>query len=231
MPKCPVALDIETVGQDWKSLSPKVRAYLTERVKSTAKRKQVPKRLGLHPATGRIITIAMWDTEADQGHVLLEGRSREWHDMDTDIKAFCGSEKRLLNEFWRFVKDKASTIITFNGRGFDAPYLMLRSAILGIEPTRNLVPYRYSFQEHCDLMEVLSFWNARFGEGTLDFWCRQFGIQSPKGKFDGSEIDAEYRKGKLEKIARYCVGDARATARLYLRLTPIIRLVGRDAKS
>ncbi len=75
-------------------------------------------------------------------------------------------------------------------------------------------------------MEVLSFWNARSCEGTLDFWCRQFGIESPKGGFDGSDVGAAYRDGRLGEIARYCVGDARATARLDLRLIPLISVCG-----
>jgi DNA polymerase elongation subunit (family B) len=231
MSRCPIALDIETIGQDWNSLCPEVQTYLTENVKSEAKREEVPKRLGLHPATGKIITIGMWDIESDGGYVLFEGRSSGWRGFDTSVKAFCGSEEQMLREFWNFLEDRATTVVTFNGRGFDAPYLMIRSAILGIEPTRNLVPYRYSFREHCDLMEVLSFWNARNGGGTLDFWCRQFGIQSPKAGFDGSEIDAVYREGRREEIARYCVGDTHATAQLYIRLMSIIRLLERDTRS
>jgi 3'-5' exonuclease len=78
-------------------------------------------------------------------------------------------------------------------------------------------------------MEVLSFWNARHGEGNLDFWCRQFGITSPKTGLDGSAVESAYKEGRLEDIARYCIEDTRATAQLYLRLMHIIRLAERDA--
>lgn len=38
MPKRPVALDIETIGQDWDSLAPSVRTYLLERAKTEGSR-------------------------------------------------------------------------------------------------------------------------------------------------------------------------------------------------
>ncbi len=108
---------------------------------------------------------------------------------------------------------------------------MLRSAILGVDPSRNLVPYRYSFREHCDLAEVLSFWNARQANGTLDFWCCQFGIASPKSETHGSDVAELYKAGRLEDIGRYCLGDARATGQLYLRLKPMIKLLERDTRA
>ncbi len=55
MPRLPLALDIETVGQDWESLSQEVQAYLLDRAKSDAKREEVPTRLALHPGTGRVV--------------------------------------------------------------------------------------------------------------------------------------------------------------------------------
>jgi DNA polymerase elongation subunit (family B) len=225
----PVALDIETIGQDWDSLAPSVQTYLLDRAKSEAKREGVPEKLGLHPGTGRIVAIAMWYPEEDRGNVLLEGNAASWSILEANVKIFRGQEKDLLSEFWGLVKENCRPIITFHGRFFDAPYLMLRSAILGVEPSRNLMPYRYSFEEHCDLAEVLSFWNGRV-DGTLDFWCCQFGISSPKTETHGSDVAQLYKGGKLEDIGRYCLGDAKATGQLYLRLKPTIRLLERDTR-
>ncbi|HKV45166.1 MAG TPA: ribonuclease H-like domain-containing protein [bacterium] len=228
MPKSPMAIDIETVGQDWCTLAPEVQAYLLDTAKGETQREEVPEKLGLHPGTGHIVAIGLWHPDEDRGAILLEGGAQDWDDFPPQAKIFRDREDALLREFWRIVGDAATTIVTFYGRSFDAPYLMLRSAILGVVPSRNLLPYRYSFQEHCDLAEVLSFRNSRRPAGNLDFWCRQFGIESPKAEMRGRNVATLYGEGKLEEIARYCLGDARATARLYLRLRPIIRLVDQE---
>jgi 3'-5' exonuclease len=232
MERLPLALDIETIGQDWESLCPEVQAYLLDRAKTEEKRNEVPNRLGLHPGTGRVITIALWCPDNDRGRVFVEGACTGWGELDAKVKIFRGSETDLLTEFWALVARYAATLITYHGRLFDGRYLMIRSAILGVEPTRNLLPYRYSFKEHCDLAEVLSFWDPRHvTDGNLDFWCRQFGISSPKAEVSGADVARLYASGNLEEIARYCLGDARATAQLYLRLKPIINLFHRERRA
>ncbi len=230
MAKSSVALDIETVGQDWTTLAAEVQNYLLERARSDEQREEVPNRLGLHPGTGRVVAIGLWFPEEDRGLVLVEGDAPGWSDWGANARIFRGDEGAILREFWKVINDSCGTVVTFHGRPFDAPYLMLRSAILAVDPTRNLVPYRYGFQEHCDLADVLSFWNARRIVGNLDFWCRQFAIESPKTVIQGTDVATLYKERRLEDIARYCLGDARATAQLYVRLKPIIKLLDSSAK-
>jgi hypothetical protein len=65
---------------------------------------------------------------------------------------------------------------------------------------------------------VLSFmgtWRERY---SLDFWCRRFDVESPKGSIDGSQIARAYREGRIEEIGEYCLRDVRATASLYARI-------------
>ncbi|HEY8449868.1 MAG TPA: ribonuclease H-like domain-containing protein [Bacillota bacterium] len=225
----PLVVDIETVGMNWDDLDPAVQRYLLERARNEEERQAVPERLGLHPATGRIVAIGLWRPDQDRGGVLVEGPADHeagWQPFEDGALIFRGPEERLLREFWRYVSEGAGTIVTFNGRFFDGPYLMLRSAMLGIAPTRNLVPYRYSFREHCDLAEVLTFHRLRPLE-SFDFWCRQFGIASPKDELAGAGVAAAYAEGNLDRIARYCLRDVRATAELYRRLQPLIELMDR----
>ncbi len=80
MAKPPVALDIETVGQDWTSLAAEVQNYLLERARSDEQREQVPERLGLHPGTGRIVAIGLWYPDENRGLVLAEGDAPGWSD-------------------------------------------------------------------------------------------------------------------------------------------------------
>ena len=96
---------------------------------------------------------------------------------------------------------------------------MLRSAMLGVAPSRNLAGYRYAVNPHCDLAEVLTFQGAVRRMFSLDYWCRRFGITSPKEEgLDGSRVQEVYEAGGLDQIVEYCVRDVQATAELYRQL-------------
>lgn len=244
MARAPLAFDIETVGVEWESLDEEVQDILLRRARTDEEREEVPQRLGLNPGTGRIVAIGMWRPGDNRGGVLVVGPSQGWTNFDEfdgfdrsresgefggsdgagNAKIFRGSEREILEEFWRFVGANASTLITYNGRRFDGPYLHIRSAMLGVAPSRNLVPYRYSFKDHCDLAEVLSFYGARQMD-SLAFWCHQFGIESPKGEMDGSDVAEMFAAGNVDAIARYCLKDAIATAELYQKLESLIRVM------
>ena len=90
--------------------------------------------------------------------------------------------------------------------------------MLGIAPSRQLVGNRYNLSEHVDLMDLLSFHGAVRDRFNLEYWCRRFGVQSPKAILDGSQVDRFYREGKIDTIADYCLRDCRATAELYQKL-------------
>jgi predicted PolB exonuclease-like 3'-5' exonuclease len=127
-----------------------------------------------------------------------------------------GTEEEIINGFWKTVSHY-SQFITFNGRTFDCPFLMLRSAILGIRPSRNLMPYRYSATEHCDLMEQLTYYGA-FRRFNLDFYCKGFGIKSPKAEgITGLDMGPLMSEGRYREIAEYCLRDVKATAELFHR--------------
>jgi len=91
----------------------------------------------------------------------------------------------MLTAFWD-VAEHYDAIVTFNGRGFDVPFLYLRSALLNVPISRkNWLGYRFQTEPHCDLAEQLTFYNVSGREGAgrrfnLDFYCKAFGIESPK---------------------------------------------------
>jgi predicted PolB exonuclease-like 3'-5' exonuclease len=99
---------------------------------------------------------------------------------------------------------------------------MIRSAQLGVRPSRQLVGYRYDLSDHCDLAEVLTFQGTVRENYKLDYWCRRFDIESPKGGIDGSQVSRFYRDGRIEDIGEYCLRDVRATAALYRKLRATI---------
>ena len=216
-----ITFDIEVAGFPWDDVDEITRGYLMGRAKDEREREALPDRMALYPGLGKIIAIGMWNVEADRGLMLLEGSEKEeaheWKRVaNSDV--FRGSEKDVLKKFWEIVGRKKPRLVSYNGRGYDGPMLMISSAQLGLQPSVNLLPYRYDMASHCDLMEVFNFQGASRTNYSLDFWCRRFDIESPKGSIDGSQVGRYYREGRIEDIGEYCLRDVRATAELYKKL-------------
>jgi len=213
-----ITFDIEVAGFPWDDVDEITRGYLMERARDEREREALPDRMALFPGLGKVIAIGMWNVEADRGMMLLEGDEEEgpqdWKRVaNSDV--YRGSEKQVLQKFWEIVGRKRPRLVSYNGRGYDGPILMIRSAQLGVRPSVNLLPYRYDMSSHCDLMEVFNFHGASRSNYSLDFWCRRFDVESPKGSIDGSQVGRYYREGRIEDIGEYCLRDVRATAELY----------------
>jgi predicted PolB exonuclease-like 3'-5' exonuclease len=139
-----------------------------------------------------------------------------------------GDEKFLLSKFWELAAFY-DEFVTFAGRTFDVPVLMLRSAMVGIRPSKNLMANRYvglqpSNARHIDLKDQFTFYGAKYERLGLHFWCGAFGIPSPKiGGVTGDEVTPLFRRGEYEKIARYCLGDTIATAALFRKWEQFLR--------
>ena len=133
----------------------------------------------------------------------------------------CADETELLAQFWDVAK-KYDSVVTFNGRGFDVPFIYLRSALLNVPITKkNWLGYRYAVEPHCDLAEQFTFYSVG-GQGgaarrfNLDFYCKAFGIESPKSAgVTGNDVTTMMAEGKFREIAEYCLRDVRATVELY----------------
>lgn len=226
-----IAFDMETVGFEWDRLDEPTRKYLLDRAARKSAREGLPEEgvdgmahsgLSLAPGTGKIIVIALWNIESGQGALLYEGDTGWAETGDGATRIFRGNETRMLQEFWQLM-DRYGRVVTYNGRNFDLPFAYIRSALHGIRPSRNLLGNRFSIAEHCDLSEVLTFFGAAQERFSLDYWCRRFGIASPKADgIDGSQVGDFYRAGRLHEIAKYCLRDAEATGTLYRKLEPTL---------
>lgn len=221
-----LVIDIETVGLPWEEHDPYVREYLIKGM-SEAEAEEEKRRGALSPFTGRIVCIGIMNVDSGRSCALYEipGQEELITRKEDDRTFISGSEKQILEKFWDFMRAE-DRFISFNGRQFDGPFLMIRSAILGVTPTRDLVGKRYQFHPNCDLREVLNFQgtiNPRQMRFNLDLACKAFGITSSKSDgMDGRSVEIQYRAGKYEDIATYCLEDVRATAELYLKLAPAI---------
>ncbi|MCU0612325.1 MAG: ribonuclease H-like domain-containing protein [Candidatus Eisenbacteria bacterium] len=212
-----VVIDIETVPIDWGSLDADEQAYLLQNAQTDEEQAKVRDQMALFPLSGRVIAIGMLNPDTGKSVVLAEGLPGEgaaWA-HEEGVEFWTGNESEVLERFWEVVK-RYTQIVTFNGRSFDGPYLMLRSLVLGVAASRNLVPNRYRISDHLDLLDVLTLYGS-VRRYSLDFFCRRLGIGSPKSEMRGKDVADAYRAGKMEEIARYCLEDVRATARLLRR--------------
>lgn len=128
-------------------------------------------------------------------------------------------ERHLLGEFSRFVGRSRPVLVTYNGRSFDLPVIVMRSlchavALPWYYRDRD-VRYRYSAEGHLDLCD----WLAEHGAaraGKLDAIARLIGLPGKLG-IDGSQVEGLYRAGQLAAIQSYCLADVAQTALLFLR--------------
>lgn len=212
-----IIFDIETIPVDFDSLDEAQKQYLLKFSETEEDEEKVKEQMALWAPTNRIVAIGMLSVEKEKGAVYFQSENKNIPDFEEqNIKYSCGNEKEILEKFWKAISF-ANKFVTFNGRGFDCPVLMLRSAMLQAKPSKNLMPYRYSNDVHVDLLEQLTFYNS-VRKFNLDFYCKAFGIASPKSSgVTGHDVKPLFEQGKYEKIARYCAGDLWATRELYMR--------------
>ncbi len=209
-------LDIETSGADFESLDTAVQDYLLRWTETPDDIEKVKQSLSFYPHTAEIIALGMLNPDSNNGRVYFQSPSRKVESFEENGIIFeSASEYEILSAFWNTVKSY-DKLITFNGRGFDCPFIIIRSAIHKLKPTKELLPNRYS-DAHIDLFDHLSFYGATKRRFSLDIWCRTFNIKSPKSEgITGYEIKDLFKSGKYEDIARYCGGDLKATKELLL---------------
>lgn len=215
--------DIETIGADFDSLDDKSKEFLLEYAESPEEEQNIKEGLGFSPLTGEIAAIGILNPDTDKGAVYFNDPSGKLErKTEKDIQYTpLGSEKEILKEFWETAQ-LYDQFVTFNGRGFDCPFLIVRSAIHKIRPTKNLMPNRYESGDygkiitHVDLFDRLTFFGSVRRKGNLHMWCNAFGIDSPKAKgITGDDVGQLFKDKKYLDIARYCTGDLWATKSLF----------------
>ncbi len=225
MPK-KIVLDIETIGKDFDSFDEMSKEYLLKFAETEEEIKTVKEGLSFSPVTGEIVAIGMLNPESNKGAVYYQSPEIIQEPVEENgIEYIADTEAGILSRFWE-AASHYSQIITFNGRGFDAPYILIRSAIHKIRPTKDIMPNRYNLS-HADLIDLLTFYGAVRKKFSLHMWCNAFGIKSPKEEgVTGHDVPDLFRDKQFLTIAKYCVGDLYATADLfeywekYVRFTP-----------
>ncbi|MGD0251346.1 MAG: 3'-5' exonuclease [Verrucomicrobiota bacterium] len=222
--------DIETSALPLENFDEAQQEYLFREAEKIAdeparetKRAELKQFMSLWPFTSQVVCIAMLNAETQRGQTLFISEDFEEDTSEAGPVEFvpCADETELLTAFWDVAKHYDS-VVTFNGRGFDVPFTYLRSALLNVPISKkNWLGYRYATEPHCDLAEQLTFYSVSGRDGAarrfnLDFYCKAFGIESPKSHgVTGMDVSTLMAEGKFREIAEYCLRDVRATVELY----------------
>ncbi len=225
-----LVFDIETSGLPSDNFDEAQLEYLfrdaerlPDEVARTKRHEEIQQQFNLWPFTARVVCIGMLNADTGRGKVLFIAEDYSPPEGESGPVEFvpCVDEQELLAAFWDVARHYDS-IVTFNGRGFDVPFLYLRSAILNIPISRkDWLGYRFQTDPHCDLAEQLTFYNVSGRDGAarrfnLDFYCKAFGIESPKTHgVTGRDVNSLMAEKAFREIAEYCLRDVRATVQLF----------------
>jgi len=225
-----LVFDIETSAVPLESFDESAQEYLMRpannlptKAEQEVKREELVRMMNLWPFTAQAVCVAMINAETLRGQVNFIA-----DDFESNTRAASGvefmpvmDEAELLAHFWAVARHY-DRVVTFNGRQFDVPFLYLRSAQLNVPITKkNWLGYRFATEPHCDLAEQLTFYNVSGRDGAarrfnLDFYCRVFGIESPKSHgVTGMDMNQLMDEGRYREIAEYCVRDVFATVKLF----------------
>jgi len=226
-----LVFDIETVGLPLAAFDQTQQEYLLRGAETGEARDQKIREFNLTPFTARVGCIGMLNVDTGKGRALYLADETSEETIDGISYVALTDEHELLTQFWEVIGATKETpsremvydkFVTFNGRGFDCPFVMLRSAQLGIRPTRNLMAGgKFAGRKaHIDLMDELTFMAYGNSGATrrfnLDFYCKAFDIASPKGEaITGRNINEVFAEKRYREIAEYCIRDVRATSALY----------------
>ena len=139
------------------------------------------------------------------------------------------NEKEKIAEFLKFINSHNPRLVSFNGRGFDLPMIMVRAMKYNLDAnsyfeTSDQITNkskwenyrsRYDGRFHLDLLDHISDFRAVSGL-KLDYLCTALGLP---GKYDvsGDQVLDLYYDAKQEKIDEYCESDTLNTYWLFLK--------------
>ena len=151
----------------------------------------------IHPMLGWICCIS-----AVSGTTTDTNTPRSWTAENPD------EEGTLLTHFWSDVAGFNNVVwVTFNGKRFDAPWLLCRSSHYRLSPSRtdllNTYPFRH--RPHADLATI---WPQSC---SLDDLCDHLSIPSPKGSMSGALVADAVASGAIDEVELYCSRDVLAT--------------------
>ncbi len=236
MSRTHIIFDLETAALPYDGFDETQREYLVRGAQTDEEKRKKIEEMALSPLTSQIVCVGLIIISENEDcelrdefrgafvtdNSLPDGEFQQINSTDNSTKIYRCNERSAIMRFWGALdKYKNAHLISFNGRNFDSPFIMLRSALLRLHPSRNLMEgTRYNYKYHTDLIDELTFYErSSYGpmkRYNFDFYTKAFGITSPKsGGVDGSKVGELYANGQLTEIAEYCLRDVQATWELY----------------
>lgn len=228
-------VDIETRALEYTDLSDEDKSVYNS-LQTEDEKEQWMKNLALNPFTSSLVCISIKkcrDLTHEKGWVLINSEEKIESSSDT-YKFLCYDEKKLFEKFWEFFSkiDYPYKFITFRGRDFDFPYIMLRSAYLGVPNYTNLMSGSdWNMNSyHIDLAKELTFFkysnSGAIKLRSLDYYCKRFLNKTSKTeKVSGSLVTDLFKEGKIKEICEYAsygvrdgTGDTDITFELFVKL-------------
>lgn len=140
----------------------------------------------------------------------------------------------MVSRFWNGVGYyRNSTLVDFNGRGFDLPLLSLAAFRFGISCPRYFADadrfgFRYRFTaKHIDLLEWITEYGAFGLKGGLNLLAKMLG-KPGKMETKGDQVATLHAKGKIREINDYCLHDVLDTYFVFLRTRVLMGTVSLD---
>jgi len=216
-----LALDIETTTNPEavaRLPEPTAKRNLKDPAKIAAdiadKRAAQTENAALDALTGRICCVGMFGDAGDgqeTGTIVMP-------DALTDE-----AERGAICTIMQVLGGDNTRIVTWNGIGFDLPFIYKRAIILGVNPGEFGAPplsawtKRYNTDRHYDLMQVWGGWNSQ-GFEKLDLVASMV-LGERKAEIDVTTFAAlmETAEGR-NNIAEYCLKDTQLTWNLYKRM-------------
>jgi len=220
-----IALDIETAPTpEQLALIPQPEVK-TGNLKDPAKIKEKEdgaraeqlSKAALDPHFSRILAVALAHPERAGfpiSRVIIRDRTGNAADQDA-------AERDLLCQVWQVLGASADQIVTFNGAGFDIPYLMRRSLLLGVRPVRIEIDRHVvcdPASSHLDVFQLLQRWEVGNGfvgnplsiSHTLQFYAAVILGKKPPYDVDKSAL-ADLPDATITELALW---DAQTTLEL-----------------
>jgi DNA polymerase elongation subunit (family B) len=194
-------------------------------------KKKMKNKLGVHPAPyftidqafaeaplfaefAKIICVGIGSMVIDPKHPDDDGKTDA---TSIHCKGFVGEEIDILRSFSAAI-DKANPdlLCSHNGKYFDYPFLARRYMVnrLPIPPLLNTEGQKPWEVRLLDTADIWRFGDSKYYASLISL-AFAFGVQSPKGDMDGSQVGAAFREGRIEDIKQYCLRDVVALINVY----------------
>ena len=164
----------------------------------------------LTPETGRVLSVGFWDPH-DKPQLLLPHVFQPSNPDEI--------ERRMIEAFWarwQGIMENQGLLLSWNGAGFDLPFLIRRSWILGVSIPRWVRRGKFFHDSHIDLMQT---WVGHVPNQfiKLDLASRVLKIGSKcDQEVSGGQFAIYYRAGgeKRDMAIKYALRDLELTCRV-----------------